>query len=194
MKKLTELGIGKVGEIALTYGLSSNTLKDILCSMLNSQGAGATFFVPEWDAEVEWHPRDKTLIDHRGEEDLAGTVDDLCKDLMSVLISDKPYIENIPDSTEGDDQNRQNWPVIFGEPTQVFINEEVAFAFFERVHRLVVDKQHLRYIYDTRHFRIDGKLPVEKEGSLVFWGPDGEVDCNDLHLVSNPESTEQIAN
>lgn len=193
MKRLTEIGIERVEEIVRKYGLSSTTLKGILSSMLNSQGAGAVFSVPEWKVEVEWHPRDRTLINNGIAEDVARRIDKLCRELMSVLVSDKPYIENLPDATRNTNLSTRDWPVIFGEPTQVFESDGVAFAFFERVHRLVIDKQNLRYIYDTRHYRIEGKQPIERDGCMVFQGPDGEVDSSDLHLVSNPESAEQIA-
>lgn len=207
MKTLTTEGQQKVNALAARYSLKPETVESLLDAIIRGNGTMAQFSLAELGGQGQWMKGGMTMIGDMFNNSLRNTVDELSNELAElastmVLFEDRSNagyvnlgaghtpIEETEDSYPI--QRQSSWPAIFGSPTSSGSQNNFRYAYFASVHRLVIEENGKRKIYDTKHNHITGVSQQQGlTNSYRFTSQDGTVDLSSLQMVSDPEHPRQ---
>lgn len=189
MKSLTKEGEKKIEDIAGRYGLSQDSVKSLLNAIIQGNASMAQFNIPELGGHGQWMKGGMTMVGDMFNSSLKTTVDALCAELAT-LVTTEILFEKSQESANSDKmeiQSSKPWPSVFGTPTTSGSQNNFRYAYFAQVHRLIIEKDGNRSIYDTRHHQISGVSQQQGSGqSFVLTSQDGPVDISSLTLISEP--------
>ena len=194
MKALTKEGQQHVSEIAERYSLKTESVEAMLKAVINGGGTMAQFNIPELGGQGQWMRGGMTMVGDMFNSSVRTTVDKICNEL-SDLVTSKVLFEESADLSNGKYASRENdqkqgtgtWPAVFGNPTSSGSQNDFRYAYFSPVHRLVIDEDGRRTIYDTKHHQITGVSQQQGPGnSYRFTSQDGYVDLHNLPVISEP--------
>ncbi len=198
MKALTHEGRQKVDDIAGQYKLHPETVASLLKAVIQGNGTMAQFNIAELGGQGQWMKGGMTMVGDMFNNNLRVTVDKLCQDLAALVTTSILFEE-----TEAKDdsyvhagapigQVSTSWPTVFGNPTSTGSQNNFRYAYFGPVHRLVIEENGKRTIYDTKHHQISGISQQQgADSSHRFTSQDGAVDLNSLQVVSDPDKPSQ---
>lgn len=198
MKELTQEGRRKVDDIAGQYNLRPEIVESLLKAVVQGNGTMAQFNLAELGGQGQWMKGGMTMVGDMFNSSLRTTVDKLCNDL-SVLVATNILFQ---EKETKDDPNAKAgvsgrpvsaaWPSVFGNPTSTGSQNNFRYAYFGPVHRLVVEENGKRTIYDTKHHLITGISQQQgTTSSYRFTSQDGQVDIASLEIVSDPDAPRQ---
>jgi hypothetical protein len=210
MKTLSAAGQQTVNEIADRYNLKPETVEALLKAVVRGNGTMAQFNLPELGGQGQWMSGGMTMVGDMFNNGLRGTVDKLCNELAK-LVTTTVLFEDVDDPAdvalahEGTrvgtgagngffSEPSSSWPAIFGSPTSTGSQNNFRYAYFAPVHRLVIEDNGKRTIYDTKHHQITGVS--QQQGSTVsyrFMSQEGQVDVSALEVVSDPDAPKRAA-
>ncbi len=189
MKALSTDGQRKVNAIAERYSLRPETVESLLKAVIQGNGTMAQFNLPELGGAGQWMKGGMTMVGDMFNSSLRTKVDQLCNELAQ-LVSTGVLFEDSDESEHG--QVSGSWPAIFGNPTSSGSQNTFRYAYFAPVHRLVVEDDGKRTIYDTKHHQITGVSQQQgATSSYRFTSREGQVDLSALQVVSDPDSPRQ---
>lgn len=187
MKALTEQGQQAVNDIAARYNLSTNAVMDMLQAVVNGGGTMAQFNIPELGGSGQWMQGGMTMVGDMFNYGLQNTVNNLCNELSNLISSQTVFREPTP-QTNGQSSGWGNWwPTEFGMPTSSGSQNNVRYAYFASINRLVLDYAGNVSLYDTLDHQISGISQQQGGGSSVqFTSQYGLVNTLNLPLLSGP--------
>ncbi|WP_426292870.1 SHOCT domain-containing protein [Dyadobacter endophyticus] len=204
MKELTQEGRRKVDGIAGQYNLLPETVESLLKAVVQGNGTMAQFNIAELGGQGQWMKGGMTMVGDMFNSGLRATVDKLCNELAAlvatnILFEEKEAIHGPNGSSAANDiagasqkQVSTSWPTVFGTPTSTGSQNNFRYAYFEAVHRLVIEENGKRTIYDTKHHQISGISQQQgSRSSYRFTSKDGPVDLESLQIVSDPGKPSQ---
>lgn len=215
MKTLTTDGQRKVNDLADRYNIQPATVETLLRAIVQGNGTMAQFNLPELGGQGQWMKGGMTMVGDMFNAHLKSTVEKLSGELAelastNLLFEEKVAVANdFPENrTEMSNaryaadtihaerasfqQSTTSWPAIFGNPTASGSQNDVRYAYFASVRRLVIESEGKRTIYDTKHHQITGISQQQgSESSYRFTSQDGPVDLSSLQLVSDPDAPRQ---
>lgn len=208
MKTLNTDGQQRVNEIAARYNLQPETVESLLNAVIRGNGTMAQFNLPELGGQGQWMRGGMTMVGDMFNNSLRSIVDKLCTEL-SELTTTTVLFESSDDlareslahdsaSHEAGTRNRffsepsSSWPAIFGNPTLSGSQNNFRYAYFATVHRLVIEDDGKRTIYDSKHHQITGVSQQQGNASSYrFTSQEGQVDLSALEVVSDPNPPKQ---
>lgn len=209
MKALTTEGRKLITEIADRYNVQPQTIEMLLKAIVRGNGTMAQFNIAELGGQGQWMKGGMTMVGDMFNNSLRSTVDKLCSELAE-LAATTVLFEVQESSTLGDiaassdfDHSRNSdeadlsrragsWPAIFGNPTSSGSQNNFRYAYFEHVHRLVIEENGRRTIYDTKHHQITGISQQQgAAASFRFASREGVIDLGSLEKISDPERPRQ---
>jgi hypothetical protein len=200
MKALTTEGRHIVEETAQKYGLQFDTVNALLNAIVKGHGTMAQFNIAELGGAGQWMRGGMTMLGDMFNHELKVKVEQVATEL-SDLVSTRVLFTSETDvsthayesATDADDVKPGSaWPTVFGSPTASGSQNNFRYAYFAPKHRLVVDEDGKRYIYDTKHHHISGIAQQQGTGSAYrFTSQEGEVDLSELTLISEPGNKPQ---
>lgn len=201
MKTLSTDGRQTVTDIAARYNLQPETVESLLRAVVQGNGTMAQFNLQELGGQGQWMKGGMTMVGDMFNGALRGTVDKLCNELAELVTTTVLFeSERAPaDNTRAHEvsggsngffsEPSSSWPAIFGKPTSSGSQNNFRYAYFAAVHRLVVEDDGKRTIYDTKHHQITGVS--QQQGvmsSYRFTSQEGQVDLSALEVVSDPDA------
>ncbi|MEO6284758.1 MAG: SHOCT domain-containing protein [Dyadobacter sp.] len=199
MKALTKEGQQNINDIAAKYNLKTESVESLLKAVISGNGNMAQFNIPELGGAGQWMKGGMTMVGDMFNNSLKSTVDKLCMEL-SELVTTKVLFEETSDLSNGKDPgnghfsgNQSNsWPSVFGSPTSSGSQNNLRYAYFAPVRRLVIEENGKKTIYDTKHHHITGISQQQGSGnSYKFTSQDGNVDLSSLSVISEPSEPSQ---
>jgi len=203
MKTLSADGQEQVSAIAARYNLQPETVESLLKAIIRGNGTMAQFNLPELGGQGQWMKGGMTMVGDMFNNSLRDTVDKLCNELSELVtttllfeINDDPLADS-PEGLRKHPSTRNgffsepssSWPAIFGTPTSSGSQNNFRYAYFAPVHRLVIEDEGKRTIYDTKHHQITGIS--QQQGTVKsyrFTSQEGQVDLSALEVVSDPDA------
>jgi hypothetical protein len=188
MKTLTKEGRLVIDEIAARYDLKPESVVSLANAVVQGNGTMAQFNVPELGGSGQWMKGGMTMVGDMFNHGLKAKVDQLCTEI-SELVSTKVIFEEVDGTNHKRAENISgtSWPPAFGSPTSSGGQNNIRYAYFALVKRLVIEENGKQRIYDTKHHHISGVSQQQGSGSsLRFTSQDGPVDLEQLSLVSEP--------
>lgn len=208
MKALTSSGRQYVEDIAAKYDLKTETVEALLKAIVSGNGTMAQFNIAELGGSGQWMKGGMTMVGDMFNHSLKSTVDKLCNELSEQVATKVLYEESegthAAENRSEDTFNAQrqgngyssvsssSWPSIFGNPTSSGSQNNLRYAYFAPVRRLVIDEDGKRTIYDTKHHQITGISQQQGSGnSYKFTSQEGSVDLGSLQVISEPGEQRQ---
>ncbi|MEM7125344.1 MAG: SHOCT domain-containing protein [Chloroflexota bacterium] len=197
MRPLTPQGQQAVNNIAARYNLSTNAVTSMLEAVVNGGGTMAQFNIPEVGGSGQWMKGGMTMVGDMFNYSLQGTVNNLCNELSNLLSSQNIFVDPPPvsDTPSSNFAGRGNWwPTEFGAPTASGSQNNVRYAYFGNINRLVLDYAGGVSVYDTLGHQISGVSQQQGSGSSVqFTSQYGIIDTLNLPLISGPGTLRQAS-
>lgn len=198
MRTLTNEGRQQVNDIAARYNLKPETVESLLIAIVNGNGTMAQFNLAELGGQGQWMKGGMTMVGDMFNNSLRTTVDKLCNELAglvstSVLFRDDEVADDLnAKASPPYAQVSTSWPTVFGNPTSTGAQNNFRYAYFAPVHRLVIEDNGKRTIYDTKHYQITGVSQQQgATNSYHFTSQEGAVDLKNLEVVSDPDAPKQ---
>lgn len=198
MKALTQEGQRYVDDIAAKYNVTSRSVETLLRAVVRGNGRMAQFNIPELGGQGQWMKGGMTMVGDMFNNSLKTNVDKLCNELAelvttSVLFEERQENAMVKDlAGKSHVQVSTSWPTVFGNPTSTGSQNNFRYAYFGPVHRLIIEENGKRTIYDTKHHQISGISQQQGAGnSYRFTSQEGGVDLSSLEIVSNPDKPGQ---
>lgn len=204
MKQLTQEGRQKVDDIAGQYNLHPETVESLLKAVVRGNGTMAQFNLAELGGQGQWMKGGMTMVGDMFNSGLRANVDKLCNELSALVAVNILFEEKEAGNDSGRNggstsnvasptgQTSTSWPAVFGNPTSTGSQNNFRYAYFRPVHRLVVEENGKRTIYDTKHHQITGISQQQGTASSCrFTSHDGQVDVASLEIVSDPDAPRQ---
>jgi hypothetical protein len=199
MKALTKEGQQDINDIAVKYNLKTESVELLLKAIISGSGNMAQFNIPELGGSGQWMKGGMTMVGDMFNNSLKSTVDKLCTEL-SELVTTKVLFEETADLSNGKHPVNGNfsgnmsssWPSVFGNPTSSGSQNNLRYAYFAPVRRLVIEENGKRTIYDTKHHQITGISQQQGSGnSYKFTSQEGNVDLSSLSVISDATEPSQ---
>ncbi|MGV3603457.1 MAG: SHOCT domain-containing protein [Dyadobacter fermentans] len=207
MKALTTEGRRKVIDIADRYNLQPATVEALLTAIIQGNGTMAQFNIAELGGQGQWMKGGMTMVGDMFNSSLRATVEKLCSEL-SELVTTTVLFEERETPSRGESAERGTlgstpvdtiadhsvspWPAVFGNPTSSGSQNNFRYAYFGHVHRLVIEENGRRTIYDTKHHQITGISQQQGAASSYrFTSEDGPVELSSLEKIADPEKAQQ---
>ena len=162
MQELTSRGRQEVADLAQRYGVSIDAVTTLLCAMVPSNGTMAQFQHPELGGSGQWMRGGMTMVGDMFNHALKARVNGLCVEL-SQLLAQQPFLA---ESTGGEESGRW-WPAHFGAPAATGGQNQVRYAYFPSMRRLVVERNSRLSVYDTLDHQIGGVAQQQGGGRLA---------------------------
>jgi hypothetical protein len=198
MKALTQEGRQRVNDIAGQYNLRPETVESLLKAIIQGNGTMAQFNLAELGGQGQWMKGGMTMVGDMFNNSLRTTVDKLCQELAALVTTSVLFEEQEGNEDTGAKsgspfgQVSTSWPTVFGNPTSTGSQNNFRYAYFGPVHRLIIEENGKRTIYDTKHHQISGVSQQQGAGSSYrFTSQEGAVDLNSLEVVSDPDKPTQ---
>lgn len=196
MHKLTADGQRVVNDIAMRYGISSNSVEMMLDAVANGGGRMAQFNISELGGGGQWMQGGMTMVGDMFNHGLKMTVDNLCAEL-STLYFNQPFKPQVPQSSQQQSSQNGNvslfvpgsgqsnwWPQDLGQPSSSGSQNNMRYAYFPHVSRLAIDAGGSVAVYDTLNHSIGGFSQQQSyDGSITLSSQFGTVYLSSLPRV-----------
>ncbi len=181
MQALTPEGQNFVNDISQRYGLSQDSTVRMLVAVSNGGGTMAQFSCPELGS-CQWMRDGMTMVGDMFNHSLKATVNNLCGKLSNALANQQIF-PPAPQGGGGDNW----WPGDLGSPSSSGSQNNIRYAYFPQLRRLVVKRDGQVTVFDTLNHHISGVSQQQGGGSaLTFTSQFGTISTLNLPLVSGP--------
>ena len=174
-----------VQSIARRNGFSDEATAVALEALQNGSGNLAQFAHREFGGMGQWMPG-MTMIGDMFNQSLKSRVTALFNDLSQELRSGKtaPSLVKVDAGSGG--SKRHWWPEEFGTPSAVGGQNEVRYAYFPHIDRLILDREGHYTVYDTKGHSIAGVSQQQSGpgGTVAFTSQRGTVPVSSLPIVT----------
>jgi len=176
-----------VHALANRYGFSDEAVAVALQSLGSGGGNLAQFAHREFGGMGQWMPG-MTMIGDMFNQSLKLKVTALFNDLAQELRKGNVAPSQAEVDAKSDGSKRHWWPEEFGTPSAVGGQNDVRYAYFPRIARLMLDRDGARTIYDTAGHTITGVSQQQSGpgGVVAFTSQHGTVPVSSLRVVTGP--------
>ena len=196
MQLLTSEGLRVVTDLSKRHGFSVDAITHLLLAMVNGNGTMAQFNHPEFTGSGQWMQGGMIMLGDMFNNTMKGRVNHLCQ-MISTTLVEQPGIlfdnnRNLSKATQASDFTMGGvswWPSEFGSPNATGSQNNMRYAYFSSIRRLVVETNLLISVYDTRDHQINGIAQQQgMDSSIVFSSQNGSVRLESLLLISTLDS------
>ena len=162
-------------EIARKHGFSPAAVEEITRALIQGNNTQAQFNHPELGGMGQWQPG-MIMIGDMFNNSLKARVEALCVELAGLVKNDESL--KIPSI-------QQWWPEKFGQPTMLGEQNQIRYAYFQNLHRLLIMRHNTLHVYDTGTLHIRGVSQQQSESisTLLFRTDSGTVTVQDLEEI-----------
>lgn len=200
-KQLTSQGQQKVNDIAQRHDVSTDAVMVLLRALLKGHETMAQFDHPELGGKGQWMQGGMTMVGDMFNDSLKATVNDICVELARLLAtpaflvtsqaSEPEKMSSIPLAST---TTHPWWPLQWGNPTTMGMQNNIRYAYFPTHKRLVIEIDGQQTIFNTLEHQISGVSQQQSVGgSLAFTSQQGTIDIFSLPIVSNPNETQPVS-
>ncbi|MCY0964564.1 SHOCT domain-containing protein [Parathalassolituus penaei] len=203
MNNLSQYGQGVVNDLSWRYGLSADTVINMIQAVINGNGTMAQFYSPELGGSGQWMSGGMTMVGDMFNQGLKNTVNNLCSEISGILMSGQLIFEPAPVTTFDNNGNQTGtyqsngnwWPAELGWPSSSGAQNSIRYAIFPDSHRLALDINGQVTVYDTLDHQIGGVGQQQGNGySLTFSSQYGTVAVDSLPLAAGFGGSNQSGN
>jgi hypothetical protein len=187
---LTPQGSQAIEELARRYYVSVDAVTTLLQAVINGGGAMAQFSHPDPGGSGEWVEGGMTMIGDMFNNALKAKVDQLCSELASLAATQTLFAPPAPGQQPGHASlsvaalASNWWPADLGTPSSTGSQNNVRYAVFPSVQRLVIEVDGQIAVYDTMDHQIGGVSQQQgADASVTFTSQFGLVRLTDLPLI-----------
>lgn len=180
----------RVAKIAEAHGVSVAAVTAALGALRQGGGTMAQFSHPDFGGMAQWSAGGMSMVGDMFNTAMKAKLDGVLGDLAEALRKNDLPAGEPAGGPEGDPPRqgewpRQgDWPAEFGPPAAAGSQNDMRYAFFPGVRRLVVEDGGRRVIYDTGAHVIGGVAQQQSSGrTLTFSSQHGTVDLSQLPVV-----------
>ncbi|AMJ62784.1 hypothetical protein [Bosea sp. PAMC 26642] len=178
-----------IASVATKHGVPDDAVAEALRALRRGNGTMAQFSHPAFGGMAQWSRGGMSMVGDMFNSRTKATFNAVMEDLAGSLaeLHDHADVE-IPQSPKGVREaasgSADRWPPDFGAPASSGSQNDMRYAFFPSVCRLVVESNGRRTVYDTGSHKITG-VSQQQSGtqSLKFSSQDGDVPLDALALV-----------
>jgi hypothetical protein len=173
-----------IAAIAKRRGVSRDAVATALAALRRGGGRMAQFSHSEFGGMAQWVFGGMSMIGDMFNSQLKATFEGVMADLADALRSGSLSSGRATHGSAAGEAmgSGQWWPAEFGSPSSVGSQNSVRYAFFPKAHRLVIEEDGKRSVYDTGSHRISG-VSLQQHGSrrsLAFHSQHGPVRLDEL--------------
>ncbi len=182
-----------IKETALQYNLSIRTVEELARAIIHGNGTMAQFNLQELGGSGQWMKGGMTMVGDMFNNNLKAKVDQVCTTIANKIRSEVFFEISKKNNDELDASPvTEEWPAIFGKPTTSGSQNNMRYAFFPSVKRLIIDQDGKRTIYDTKQHTISGVSQQQGlRNTMAFQSQTGTVKLEDFDIISLPEKAEK---
>ncbi|SMD19079.1 SHOCT domain-containing protein [Rhizobium sp. RU36D] len=211
MRPLSEEGHRIVSEIAQRHDVSTAAVAHLLVAVMAGNGSQAQFNHPDLGGMGQWSRGGMIMIGDMFNNGLKAKVDALCNELSALVRNPDlfgPATSSYQSQSQGgsayqdqyqgdllgsgvslfvpgSQQRSGGWPEELGQPSSTGAQNNLRYAFFPAMRRLLIDNAGRITVYDTRDHQIGGFSQQQGgDQSLTFTSQYGLVRVADLEIVS----------
>jgi hypothetical protein len=203
MRELTPEGRQIVQNLANAHGVSAEAAMVLLQALVAGNGTQAQFNHPELGGMGQWSQGGMIMIGDMFNQGLKYKVSQLC-DELSGLLRNQPLFAPAPSQSQMQSQGGAQvggvagvslfvqgsgsgswWPAELGHPSSTGAQNDLRYAYFPGLRRLVIQQGGATRVYDTGEHSIGGFSQQQSgDQSLTFTSQFGLVRVADLPVVS----------
>jgi hypothetical protein len=201
MAQLTVKGQSMVEEVAARHGVGVDAALTLLAALVAGHGSQAQFSHPELGGMGQWSRGGMTMVGDMFNNALKARVDGLCSELAALLDRGR-LVAPVQSQSQSQGQGAPGvslfvagsgsewWPEGLGTPASVGAQNDLRYAYFPGVRRLVLDRGGRVSVHDTGEHQISG-VGQQQGGdrTITFTSQLGLVRVADLPLVSGEADT-----
>jgi hypothetical protein len=177
-----------VDRMAKKHSVSPAAVQVVLAALRRGGGRMAQFSHAYFGGMSQWSPG-MSMVGEMFNTQLKAKLDALCTDIVAHLDTSETADGARP---EGDEASYRSptrsedwWPAGLGRSGAVGAQNDLRYAVFPEIRRLVIDDQGTVSVYDTGSHRIFGVAQAQSaDRTLTFTSQDGLVRIADLPKVS----------
>jgi hypothetical protein len=178
-----------IERLAKRHSVSASAVRTVITALRRGGGRMAQFSHPEFGGMSQWSPG-MSMVGDMFNVQLKAKLDALCSDIAANLDWSEPAANDRSASPEVSYRSMESsadwWPAGLGTPGAVGAQNDLRYAFFPGVHRLVIDDRGTVSVYDTKHHRIFGVSQSQgTDRTITFTSQDGLVRVADLSKVAD---------
>jgi hypothetical protein len=176
-----------INTIASRHGFSNEAVAVALQALQAGGGNLAQFAHPEFDGMGQWMPG-MTMIGDMFNQSLKSRVTELFEELAQELGRGNVPPSAAEANAASGGSKQHWWPDDFGTPSAVGGQNDVRYAYFPKIARLILDRDGDVIVYDTAGHTITGVSQQQSGpgGTVAFTSQQGVVPVSSLRVVSGP--------
>ena len=191
MLQLTPEARQAIEALAQQFGVSVEAVMALLKALMEGNGVMAQFQHPELGGSGQWMQGGMVMVGDMFNHAIKAKVSGICAALSQLLTT--PLFASVASQTSQNMASPRSaatwWPEAFGTPTMTGSQNNMRYAYFAAMKRLVLDRAGEVMIYDTQDHQIRGISQQQSGGtSVVFTSQHGIVDLSSLPRLSSPTS------
>jgi hypothetical protein len=185
---MTEADSALVERMAKRHSVSPAAVEVIIDALRRGGGQMAQFSHAEFGGMSQWSPG-MSMVGDMFNTQLKAKLDALCSDVAAHLSSSEAVAghSSAPDQVSYRSMGRSVdwWPAGLGTPGAVGAQNDLRYAVFPEMRRLVIDDHGTISVYDTGGHRIFGVAQAQSgDRTISFTSQDGLVKIADLPRVT----------
>lgn len=183
MKPLTEYGQRLVGDLAMRYGITTDSVIIMAEAVSHGNGTMAQFYCAELGGAGQWMQGGMTMVGDMFNSQLQGTVSNLCSELSNAMQQGAIFQPAAVNDAAVTPSNW--WPFEWGTPASSGAQNGIRYAIFPHCQRLALEMNGQVSTYDTGNHVISGVSQQQGyDMSLTFSSQFGNVWLENLPILS----------
>lgn len=196
MLQLTPEARQAIESLSRQFGVSFEAVMTLLKALMEGNGVMAQFQHPELGGSGQWMQGGMVMVGDMFNNAVKAKVSGICA-ALSQLLATPLFASAGPQASRHTASPRSAatwWPDEFGTPTMTGSQNNMRYAYFAAMQRLVLDRAGEVSIYDTQDHQIRGVSQQQGSGtSVAFASQHGTVDVSTLPRLSSPTSVSEPA-
>jgi len=187
---LTPQGSQTIEELARRHFVSVDAVMTLLQAVINGGGSMAQFSHPEFSGSGQWMQGGMTMVGDMFNNALKTKVDHLCSELAILATTQTLFAPPAPGQQPGNASlsvaatGSGWWPADLGTPSSTGSQNNVRYAVFPSMQRLVIEINGQIAVYDTMNHQIGGVSQQQaSDASVTFTSQFGLVRVSDLPVI-----------
>jgi hypothetical protein len=173
-----------VSDVAQRHGFSVAGVTAMVQAVAAARGDLVRFRHEDFGGHGQWMEGGSITLADRFDPALRHRVATLCAELAAVLRDDAQAASELF-VVHAAEPAAHWWPAELGEPNCAGVCEGMRYAWFANAHRMVIERDGERSVYDTLDHYLGGCAPTGSEGGgLNFISQRGMLDVTRLPLIA----------
>jgi Short C-terminal domain len=196
MLQLTPEARQAIEALSQQFGVSVEAVMTLLKALVQGNGVMAQFQHPELGGSGQWMQGGMVMVGDMFNNAIKTKVSGICS-ALSQLLATPLFASVAPQTSQHTAAPRSAatwWPAAFGTPTKTGSQNNMRYAYFAAMQRLVLERDGDMAVYDTQDHQIRGVSQQQSAGaSIAFTSQHGTVDISTLPRLSTLSSASESA-